>query len=74
MSARIHIHAPSNTDFHTLITWEWALNQTSATTLVQRTFGVGKRAAAEAVTAVKFSMVSGNLAEGRFSLYKLAHS
>lgn len=74
MSARVHIHAPSNTNYHTLITWEWAFNQTSATTLVQRTFGVGKRAAAEAVTAVKFSMVSGNLSTGRFSLYKLAHS
>jgi len=74
MSARIHIHAPSNTDFHTLISWEWSLQQTSAAPLVQRTFGIGKRAAAEAVTAVKFSMVSGNLAEGRFSMYKLAHS
>jgi len=74
MSARVHIHAPANTDFHTLISWEWSLQQTSPAPYAMRTFGIGKRSAAEAVTAIKFSMVSGNLAEGRFSLYKLAHS
>jgi len=73
-SGQFIIHNPSNTTFHPMISFNTWYGSTHATPLAQMTYGLGKRKAAEAITAVKFSYTSGNIDEGRFSLYKLAHS
>ena len=73
-SGQFIIHNPSNTTFHPMISFTTWYGSTHATPLAQMSYGLGKRNAAEAITAVKFSYTSGNIDEGRFSLYKLAHS
>ena len=75
VSSRVFIHNPSVTTYHTLLSFNMWYQHTGATPQAATTFGVGKRHATEAVTAVKFSITSGNFEDtGRFSLYKLAHS
>ena len=73
-SGWVKIHAPSNTTYHTLLTYEFVMLNNAATPIVQHLTGVAKRHAAEAVTAVQFYMSSGNFDTGRFTLLKCKHS
>jgi hypothetical protein len=68
----IYIHNPSNTTFWTGI--EWNYHHFDNGQNCQRVRGAGQREAAEAVTALQFFMSSGNVDEGRFTLYKILHS
>ena len=71
-SARLYIHNPSVTTYHTLITFDCTMQGSSQEP--HRTFGSGLRKAAEAVTAVQFLMESGNFDTGKFSLFKIKHA
>ena len=71
-SAKIFIHNPSVTTYHTIITFDLSMQGTSQES--HRTFGSGQRKAAEAVTAVQFLMSSGNFDTGKFSLFKIKHA
>ena len=73
-SGWVKIHAPSNTTYHTLLTYEFVMTNDASTPLVQWKTGVAKRHAAEAVTAIQFYMSSGNFDTGRFTLLKCKHS
>ena len=71
-SGQVFIHAPSNTTYHTLISYQIAMmNDGGVVQLIQ---GCARRIAAEAVTAVQFYMSSGNFDTGRFTLLKCNHS
>jgi hypothetical protein len=72
LSGRVFIHAPSNTTYHTLISF--SIYQLNDATNPQQIIGTGRRIAAEAVTAIQFLPSSGNFDTGRFSLHKLKHS
>ena len=71
-SAKIFIHNPSVTTYHTLVTYDVTMQGTAQQAI--RQMGVGVRYAAEAVTAVQFYMQSGNIDSGKFSLFKIKHA
>ena len=71
-SARVYIHNPANTTYHTIITFDVSMQGSSQES--HRTFGSGQRKAAEAVTAVQFLMESGNFDTGKISLFKIKHA
>ena len=72
LSARVFIHNPSVTTYHTTISFDCIFQGTSQES--HRTFGSGQRLAAEAVTAIQFLMESGNFDTGKFSLFKIKHA
>ena len=71
-SAKVFIHNPADTTYHTIITFDCSFQGTSQES--HRTFGSGQRKAAEAVTAIQFLMESGNIDSGKFSLFKIKHA
>ena len=71
-SAKIFIHNPSVTTYHTMATFDITMQGTAQQAI--RAIGSGVRYAAEAVTAVQFTMQSGNIDSGKFSLFKIKHA
>ena len=71
-SAKVFIHNPSVTTYHTLVTYDVTMQGTAQQAI--RQMGAGVRYAAEAVTAVQFYMQSGNIDSGKFSLFKIKHA
>ena len=71
-SAKVFIHNPADTTYHTIITFDVSLQGSGQES--HRTFGSGQRKAAEAVTAIQFLMASGNFDTGKFSLFKIKHA
>ena len=71
-SAKVFIHNPADTTYHTIITFDVSMQGSSQDS--HRTFGTGQRKAAEAVTAIQFLMASGNIDSGKFSLFKIKHA
>lgn len=72
LSGTVYIHKPSDTALDTGITYN--CYQQNGANNFQNIIGGGHRVANEAVTAIQFRFLSGNIDSGRFSLYKLAHS
>jgi len=72
LSGTVYIHKPSDTALDTGITYN--CYQQNGANNFQNIIGGGHRVANEAVTAIQFLFLSGNIDSGRFSLYKLAHS
>ena len=72
LSGTIYIHKPADTALDTGITYN--CYQQNGANNFQYIIGGGHRVANEAVTAVQFLFLSGNIDSGRFSMYKLAHS
>ena len=71
-SAKVFIHNPADTTYHTIITYDYTGQATDQSS--QRVIGSGQRKAAEAVTAIQFLMESGNIDSGKFSLFKIKHA
>jgi len=72
LSGTVYIHKPADTALDTGITYN--CYQQNGSNNFQNIIGGGHRVANEAVTAIQFLFLSGNIDSGRFSLYKLAHS
>ena len=72
LSGRVYIHKPSDTALDTGITYNCYMQNGSNNFI--NIIGGGYRVANEAVTAIQFRFLSGNIDSGRFSMYKLAHS
>ena len=72
LSGRVYIHKPSDTALDTGITYN--CYQQNGANNFQNIIGGGHRVANEAVTAVQFLFLSGNIDSGRFTMYKWNHS
>ena len=72
LSGTVYIHKPSDTALDTGITYN--VYQQNGANNFQNLIGGGHRVANEAVTAIQFLFLSGNIDSGRFSMYKLLHS
>ena len=72
LSGRVFIHKPADTALDTGITYNCYMQNGSNNFI--NIIGGGYRVANEAVTAIQFRFLSGNIDSGRFSMYKLAHS
>ena len=71
-AAKIFLHNAGSTTYHTMATFDITMQGTSQQAI--RAIGSGVRYAAEAVTAVQFTMQSGNIDSGKFSLFKIKHA
>jgi len=72
LSGTVYIHKPSDTALDTGITYN--CYQQNGANNFQNIIGGGHRVANEAVTAIQFLFLSGNIDSGRFTMYKYNHS
>ena len=72
LSGRVFIHKPADTALDTGITYNCYMQNGSNNFI--NIIGGGYRVANEAVTAIQFLFLSGNIDSGRFTMYKYNHS
>jgi hypothetical protein len=68
---RIFIHNPANTTLHK--TFRWEINYKNGSGDAEYMAGAGSWDSASAMDRIQFFMSSGNVAEGRFTLYGVRH-
>jgi hypothetical protein len=70
----VYINKPAEATYGTAVWWNIQMPGASNSGYVKGSTGSGVRRTAEATTAIQFLMSSGNIDDGRFTLYKIKHS
>jgi len=70
----VYINKPADATYATAVWWNLQSGGPLITGYAKGTVGSGCRRTAEATTAIQFLMSSGNIDDGRFTLYKINHS
>jgi hypothetical protein len=69
----VNIYNPSSTAFRKLITWQGTFSPVTAQRVVFLN-GAGVNSNTDALTGIRFQMVSGNIVAGKFRLYGIKNS